>query len=187
KLLRVSGGTPGLRYEVVVAPNEAIKASKRAGVVSEYVKEKRRAYWPIFTEELEADPDFADAVTTHGGGLGHIYVFPKPIYRDSDQRPRVIAYINLRADGADLANAMCDMQGYHEPENEARTDRLRSLTAAAIEAAGLPSGIEPTSGQETRIVAKMSDEAAMRETARRHLAIVKCCMRALTEVFDPQV
>lgn len=178
KLLRVSGGTPGLRFEVVVAPNEAIKAGKRESFrISDYVKEKRRAYWPIFTEELRADPAFADAVLRHGGGLGHIHIFPNQAYRDSDLLPRVLAYLNLREDSADFASAVCDMQGYRQPENAVRTERLRSLTEDALARAGL----------ERRFEAVMSDEANMRETARRHLAVVKCCMSALTEVFGPEI
>ncbi len=177
KLLRVSGGTPGLRYEVVVAPNEAIKASKREGVVSDYVKEKRRAYWPIFTEELRADPDFADAVLRYGGGLGHMHVFPNEAYRTSEILPRILAYVNLRADGEDYANVVADFKGYRQSGNEGRTERLGGLSSAALKAAGL----------EDRIVAYMTDEAAMRETARRHVAMVKCAMRALTEVFGPEI
>lgn len=178
KLLRVSGGTPGLRYEVVVAPNEAIKASKREGVVvSDYVKEKRRAYWPIFTEELRADPDFSDAVLRFGGGLGHMHVFPNQIYRDSELQPYVLAFVNLRADAQDYAKVYFRPCSKATPEEKGRTERVWSLAHDALAASGFADKLE----------AAMSDEAAMRETARRHVAMVKCAMRALTEVFGPQV
>ena len=178
KLLRVSGGRPGLRFEVVVAPNEAIKASKRAGfVVSDYVKEKRRAYWPIFTEVLRADPDCAHVVLRHGGGLGYIHVFPTGAYKESRLQPCVLAYLNLREGQKDYARVYFRPCENKTDEDKARTERVLSLASDALSDAGLAGHVE----------ARMADEASMQETARDHLAIVKCWMRSLTEVFGPEV
>ena len=178
KLLRVSGGLPGLRFEVVVAPNEAIKASKREGfVISDYVKEKRRAYWPIFTEELRADPEFADAVTRFGGGLGFLHVYPSQEYRESPLQPYVLALLNLSADGDDHARVHFRPCGETTPDVKRKTDHVRDRAGAALASAGL----------DARITAELSDEAGMRRTARRHLAMVKCWKAALEEVFGPEL
>lgn len=178
KLLRVSGGMPGLRFEVVVAPNEAIKATKREGFqISDYVKEKRRAYWPIFTEVLRADPDCANVVLRHGGGLGHIHVFPTVAYKESQLQPYVLAFLNLSEEQQDYARVYFRPCENNTDEDRERTERVCSLASDALSDAGLAGHVE----------AGMTDESSMRETARDHLAIVKCWMRALTDVFGPEL
>ena len=178
KLLRVSGGPPGLRFDVIVSPNEAIKAAKTGSFkISEYIKQTRRAYWPIFTSVLRQDPAFQNCVLRHGGGLGHIHIFPAQEFKDSALQPYVLAFLNLSEDGDDCARVYFRPSGRQTPEEETRTERVSERARTGIQAAGL----------QEFVAAEMGDEVQMRETAERHIKIVKFWMTALIEVFGPEI
>ena len=176
KLLRIGGSATGLRFDVVVAPNAVKKASNGIKfTVSNYIKETRSKYWPLFFDALTERSGQA-LPTRHGGGLGHMYVFPDDRCRDAIPRIGPMPYLNLSEEGDDFARIGFSVREDRYPDHATRIKRVRELAETAMAA----NGIDPDEPVD------MSSVEAMRLTADTHVAATVCWLEATQAVYgDP--
>lgn len=78
KVLRIAGGPPGLRFDVIVRPNPLVKEARAEKKFSHdpKIREFRGSYWPKFQEELRRRPGGDRVATKFGGQVGHLHLFP---------------------------------------------------------------------------------------------------------------
>jgi hypothetical protein len=61
KLMRIAGSPPGLRFDVIIAPNSFVKSKKQeARKIDEAVGGVREAFWSAFDEALAGERSLAD-------------------------------------------------------------------------------------------------------------------------------
>ena len=95
RLMRIAGSPPGLRFDVIVAPNSFIKTKKREErKIDEAMGGVREAFWSVFDEALAGEESLAGCQQRYGGRLGFKWILPPVSSEWSEDEPRVLAYIS---------------------------------------------------------------------------------------------
>jgi len=178
RALRIGGGPPGLRFEIVVRPNAAVKAQRAASgkTVDPSVIETRRLYWPILRAELEKIPDLAGTVIRAGGGRGHCEIYPDKRFLNIPERPYVLAYVNLPISGQHNARVYMRPGRNQVPHWQDRIERIEKHVISECERLSIPhlDGVD------------FSAVASMTATAREHARRIDVWVRALRDEFAPE-
>jgi hypothetical protein len=75
KLMRIGGSPPGLRFDVIIAPNSFVKSKKgEERKIDEAIGAIREAFWSAFDEALAGEPSLADCRQRYGGRLGFKWI-----------------------------------------------------------------------------------------------------------------
>lgn len=176
KILKIGPEATGLRYDIIAAPNTLTKSEREKKFqISDYIKQIRRDYWPIFINEMEKYPLFQNVIYRHGGGLGHIHLFPDSRYREHSAEPHLNCFLNLKQSGEKAIGVSLRATRSGDPENDSRIDEIENRSIQRIEAKGL----EPYSKSD------FSSEEAMFDTAQKHIAIAAEWLEEVRAVFDP--
>lgn len=172
KVLQIGDGPPGLRFDVVVKPNAAVKEARATEKkFAPHISETRRRYWPIFENLLREDPDLAQVVTRHGGGSGFIHIFPDERFTRITPSTHVLAYLMLPAKGTKAAAVWPRPNPEDAPDWDARLRKLHERVKEVIE--------RPIEGD-------FDSEDGLREVAHAHVAAIKPCLMHLAEEFEPE-
>jgi hypothetical protein len=93
--MRIAGSPPGLRFDVVIAPNTFVKQKKlEERRIDEAIGEIITSFWSAFNEALDADLVLRDCQRRYGGRLGFEWLLPKVGPEWQEDEPHVLAYIS---------------------------------------------------------------------------------------------
>lgn len=170
KVLRVGDSPPGLRFEVIVRPNVAVKEARATEKrFAPHIVETRRRYWPLFTEALRADPDLSRVVTRHGGGSGFMHLFPDERFLTLEPSIHILAFLTLPNSGVRAANIWMRPNPEDAPQWADRIARLQSSMSDAL------------NGQMT---GEFETEEGLRKIAHTHVAAIKPRLALLAAEFE---
>jgi hypothetical protein len=94
KLMRIAGSPPGLRFDVVIAPNTFVKQKKREERrIDEGIGRIRSSFWTAFNEALATDEALATCQRRYGGGLGFQWLLPSVGPQWQEDEPHVLVFI----------------------------------------------------------------------------------------------
>lgn len=172
KVLRIGGGPPGLRFDVIVRPNVAVKAARATEKkFAPHIGEIRRRYWPLFSDLLRADPELSRVVTRHGGGGGFMHLFPDARFLALEPNTHILAYLTLPNEGVRAANIWMRPNLEDAPIWAEKIERLHSKLRDVL---------------KERVTGDFETEEGLREIASAHVAAVKPCLALLAEEFEPE-
>jgi hypothetical protein len=176
KVLRIAGGPPGLRFDVIVRPNQLVKEVRAEKKYSHdpKIREFRGRYWPAFEEELRKRPGGDRFVTKFGGQLGHLYLFPTERFKMLEPPIFCNAYLTAPVSETPRTGIWC---GYGSASStfsdraavDAKLDFLRAKAVDANIYGGAP--------------ADFSDEAHIQATLRAHVDRAMKVLDLLSEAF----
>jgi hypothetical protein len=170
RLMRIAGSPPGLRIEVVIAPNEFVKQQKRdERKIDSAIADIRDRFWRAFNAHLQADSALSGTRLRFGGRLGFQWIFPDIGAEWVGDEPHVLVFI-----GAGRANqvigAQLECARAAKPQAEERLLSARE----ALRARGIPMGATP---------ADFSDPAAMGTAVRTLVERAKAGLEELSRAF----
>ena len=94
RLMRIAGSPPGLRFDVVIAPNTFVKQKKREERrIDEGIGEIRTNFWSAFNPALDADVTLRECQRRYGGRLGFEWLLPRVGPEWQEDEPHVLASI----------------------------------------------------------------------------------------------
>lgn len=139
RLMRIAGSPPGLRFEVVAAPNRFVKKAKREerGAVDEVVGAFRSTLWTALAEAVAADQRFADCRLRYGGRLSFAWLLPALAAEWREDEPRVLVWLGRSATGQQGTGLDLRCREGARPEAEVLTRRA----AEALRVRGVPTGV----------------------------------------------
>lgn len=178
KVLRIGGGPAGLRFEVVVKPNTAVKAQRAASarLYDPTVVEMRSRYWPVFERCLRSDPDLSKVVMRFGGGLGYVHLFPDERFTRIAPSTHCLAFIQVPVTQQYRTGVWSRPNpDKAPPEWRDRITKLQSRFGSSLASGGF--------GPESEEFAPDSD---LETVAKLHVARAKIVLRALAEEFEPE-
>lgn len=77
RLMRIAGSPPGLRIEVVIAPNAFVKQQKQEDrKIDSEIANLRERFWRGFDQALDAEDGFSGCRRRYGGRLGLQWILP---------------------------------------------------------------------------------------------------------------
>lgn len=173
RLMRIAGSPPGLRFDVVIAPNSFVKSKKREErKVDEAVGGVREAFWSAFDEALAGERSLADCRQRYGGRLGFKWILRNVSSEWSEDEPRVLAYIsNASSRGRQGIGISLWCRDNARPEAQ---QRLRSAIDR-LEAQGTSLGVSP---------ADLSETTSMRAAVTELLERVKAACHEIRRAFS---
>jgi hypothetical protein len=171
KLMRIAGSPPGLRFDVVIAPNSFVKRAKQEGAkVDESVGRTRAEFWTTFNELFRAEPALQDWRLRYGGRLGFQWLLPPAGPAWAQDVPHVLVYIGAAARGRPAIGLYLSCREGAAPEAK---DRLaRAVTR--LRERGVATGTSP---------ADFSSAPALRASAARLVENVKAAGEELAASF----
>ena len=174
KLMRIGDSPPGLRFDVIVAPNQFVKQVKKTErVISSAVKEVRGLFWPMFLELTEGVPAIQRCHRRYGGLLGFLWLIPPNAGVDTGD-PHVLVYISIpsRKIGYAIEGAKGASEAVQERCRRAWEHALGEMKRRALD-------LGNTWSTGSTVPATFDGEAALRAAAEELVARGKICVEAL--------
>jgi len=170
KLMRIAGSPPGLRFDIVIAPNTFVKRKKEERKIDETVPALRESFWSAFNEKLAANESLNDCRLRYGGRLGFEWIIP-PIGDDWLQdEPHVLVFI-ARLKGRQTTGVGLYCRNNARPEAEERLQRaIEHVQAGGIALGSLP--------------ADLSNPISIAAAATELLERVKPAYDAIRDIFS---
>lgn len=168
--MRIAGSPPGLRFDVVVAPNTFIKQKKsEERKFDESIGLTRTAYWTAFNEALQVEPGLSDCQRRYGGRLGFEWLLPIVADDWNADEPHVLVYITAGPGNHGIGTAI-------ECRKGAREEALSRLEAAKRE-------LSQKDVAPGKITADLTTEVSLRAAVREHLGKASLAAEALRRAF----
>lgn len=173
KLMRIAGSPPGLRFDVIIAPNSFVKSKKQeARKIDEAVGGVREAFWSAFDEALAGERSLADCRQRYGGRLGFKWILP-PISSEWPPEDEPFCWLGIsnassRARQGVGINLFC--RDAARPEARARLN----LAIDRLQAEGIALGVSP---------ADLSNTTSMRVAVNELLEKAKAACQQLRRAF----
>jgi hypothetical protein len=171
QLMRIAGSPPGLQFEIVVAPNQFVKASKTGFTLDPGIAPLRAAFWSYFVALAEAEPALATCKRRYGGRLGFLWLLPPVAGRWAEDEPHVLVYLTAPSRGRQGIGIGVEGRSRPagEPEFTARLEQVRAHLAA--------------NGSFGTMPADLGDKVAQREAAALLVARAKDAVQVLQSAF----
>ncbi len=171
QLMRIAGSPPGLQFEIVVAPNRFVKASKTGFTLDPGLMSLRSAFWSDVVALAAAEPALAACKRRYGGRLGFLWLLPPVAERWCEDEPHVLLYLTAPSRGRQGVGIGIEGRSRlaGEPELTARLEQVRAQLAATGKLGTTP--------------AELGDAAARRAAAVLLVARAKAAVEALQGAF----
>jgi hypothetical protein len=142
KLMRIAGSPPGLRFDVIIAPNSFVKSKKREErKIDEAVGGVREAFWSAFDEALAGERSLADCRQRYGGRLGFKWILP-PVSSEWLPEDEPVCWLGItNASSTDRQGVRINLFCRDAARPEAQ-ERLRSAIDR-LQAEGISLGVSP--------------------------------------------
>jgi len=175
KLMRIAGSPPGLRFDVIVAPNSFVKSKKREErKIDEAVGKVREAFWSAFDEAVAGEQSLADCRHRYGGRLGFKWLLP-PVSSEWQAEDEPFCWLGIsNASSKDRQGVGIKLFCRDAARPEAR-ERLR-LAIDRLQAEGIALGVAPADLSTT-----ISMQAAVTELLKKAKAACNELRRAFSE------
>jgi hypothetical protein len=169
-LMRIAGSPPGLRFDVVIAPNTFVKQKKREERrIDEGIGEIRTSFWSAFIDALGADEALRNCQRRYGGRLGFEWLLPKVGPQWQEDEPHVLAFITAGKGRHGIGISLECRKGAREEA----AHRLQSAIEG-LHRKGVAIGTSP---------ADLSDYASMNTAVAQLLEMVKVATEELHRAF----
>ena len=171
RLLRIAQSPPGLRFDVVVAPNTFVKRKKQEErKIDSAVSDLRESFWSEFGQLVEADDELKSSDLRYGGRLGFQWIMPQvgDVWRDDE--PRVLVFVTIPNKGAHGVGLNLHCRDEAQSDTHERIQQAREQT----EAQGVVLGRTP---------ADLSTPHSITSTANELLIKSKVAYGALKQAF----
>jgi hypothetical protein len=181
KLMRIAGSPPGLRFDVIIAPNSFVKSKKQeARKIDEAVGGVREAFWSAFDEALTGERSLADCRQRYGGRLGFKWILP-PVSSEWPPEDEPFCWLGIsNASSRDRQGVGINLFCRDAARPEAR-ERLR-LAIDRLQAEGIALGVAPADLSTT-----ISTQAAVTELLKKAKAACHELRRAFNEDTRPAI
>ena len=173
RLMRIAGSPPGLRFDVIIAPNSFVKSKKREErKIDEAVGGVRKAFWSAFDEALAGERSLADCRQRYGGRLGFKWILP-PVSSEWLPEDEPVCWLGItNASSRDRQGVGINLFCRDAARPEAR-ERLRSAIDR-LQAGGIALGVSP---------ADLSNTTSMRAAVTELLDKAKAACHELRRAF----
>jgi hypothetical protein len=168
--MRIAGSPPGLRFDIVIAPNTFVKQKKREERrIDEGIGDIRSSFWTAFNNALDADAALRDCERRYGGRLGFEWLLPNVGSVWHEDEPHVLVYVTAGKGRHGIGVGI-------ECRKGAREEAMHCLQRAVEElnCKGVAVGTAP---------ADFSDNALMNKAVRELLGKTKTAVEELRRAF----
>lgn len=179
KLLRIANSPPGLRFDVVIAPNRLVKEVRRSErTIDESVSVTREAFWTAFSAVTAEDPVLSRCSTRYGGRLGFLWMFSEAVGVHAAAEPHLLVFLTMSPPTVGFC-VECKKEAHDEAKSLAA-----SAFSLALERLRL-GGIAPDHVRDgdVRFAGDMSNSESIAALAGLAAARARAFMEALSSTF----
>jgi hypothetical protein len=155
KLMRIAGSPPGLRFDVIIAPNSFVKSKKREErKIDEAVGGVRQAFWSAFDEALAGEGSLAGCRQRYGGRLGFKWILP-PVSSEWQPEDEPVCWLSISNASSRGRQGVGIKLFWRDAARPEARERLKSAIDG-LEAQGIALGVSPAD-----LSTKLSMQAAV--------------------------
>ena len=171
RLMRIAGSPPGLRIEVVIAPNTFVKQQKREErKIDSEIADVREGFWRSFNRAIEADEVLNGCRRRYGGRLGFQWLLPEVGGEWAADEPHVLVYIQAGR-GRQAIGVVLECRKGARPESDARLHHARErLQARGVALGSMPANLTDTAATEGAVTELVSKAKVAAEELLRAFA-----------------